>query len=407
MRLHLRFFLLLLSAFLLCVVYLNLRLGNERDSYNSLPWGKYLRPRQGDDSSLKIPERKNQSPVISQEDTPHLSLFFKEVTFEPSGFYKQQFQRPKKRTSTQYSLPSLGIASHDKHSSKHSSLESSKGTTPSTSLRIRGSNEATSVSGSQPDVASTPADYGADGAVYPSLERYSDDRILQQLQLVPRSVRQKRAEGQAVPMKKILVYSGTGSWGITAGRQLFQEQGCSVQDCELVNDHSKLSEADVVLYQSMPSHHNRENRADQIWALFMLESPHHTQSIANNRGDFNWTATYRHDSTIVAPYEKYVPLNQSQLTRAPVKNYAEGKTKKVAWFVSNCGAPNGRGAYVQELSKHIQVDIYGGCGPLRCPQDEKERCFQMLSTDYKFYLAFENSNCRDYITEKFFINGLK
>ena len=31
----------------------------------------------------------------------------------------------------------------------------------------------------------------------------------------------------------------------------------------------------------------------------------------------------------------------------------------------------------------------------------------MLQKKYKFYLAFENSNCRHYITEKFFYNALQ
>lgn len=77
----------------------------------------------------------------------------------------------------------------------------------------------------------------------------------------------------------------------------------------------------------------------------------------------------------------------------------------VAWFVSNCGSRNGRLAYARELAKHISVDIYGTCGPLRCPRHDKA-CFDILDRDYKFYLAFENSNCRDYITEKLYVNGL-
>ncbi|CAG5134563.1 unnamed protein product [Candidula unifasciata] len=54
-----------------------------------------------------------------------------------------------------------------------------------------------------------------------------------------------------------------------------------------------------------------------------------------------------------------------------------------------------------------QVDIYGSCGTLTCSRTDGDKCFEMLNTDYKFYLSFENSNCRDYITEKFFVNGLK
>lgn len=59
----------------------------------------------------------------------------------------------------------------------------------------------------------------------------------------------------------------------------------------------------------------------------------------------------------------------------------------------------------KELQKYIPVDIYGACGTLKCAISEKQKCDQMLNTDYKFYLAFENSLCYDYITEKF-VRGL-
>ena len=52
----------------------------------------------------------------------------------------------------------------------------------------------------------------------------------------------------------------------------------------------------------------------------------------------NWTATYRSDSTIVTPYEKWVYYDQNVRQQPQPINYAAGKTKKVAWFVSNCGA---------------------------------------------------------------------
>ena len=58
---------------------------------------------------------------------------------------------------------------------------------------------------------------------------------------------------------------------------------------------------------------------------------------------------------------------------------------------------------MKELQKYIDVDIYGACGPLKCSREtvgNRSDCYSMLEWDYKFYLSFENSICKDYVTEK-------
>lgn len=64
---------------------------------------------------------------------------------------------------------------------------------------------------------------------------------------------------------------------------------------------------------------------------------------------------FRKDSDIVAPYEKWQYYNPSIRQIEQDKNYAANKTRKVAWFVSNCAARNNRLQYAQELQKHIDV----------------------------------------------------
>jgi glycoprotein 3-alpha-L-fucosyltransferase len=78
-----------------------------------------------------------------------------------------------------------------------------------------------------------------------------------------------------------------------------------------------------------------------VWILYFLECPYHTQHV--KFGDvFNWTATYRRDSDLVAPYERWTYFDD-RVKRQPLGsaaaaiNYAANKTRQVS-------------------SKHRQVD---------------------------------------------------
>lgn len=79
------------------------------------------------------------------------------------------------------------------------------------------------------------------------------------------------------------------------------------------------------------------------------------------------------------------------------------KSKTAAWFVSNCNAFSKRDELTKKLQKYIDIDVYGRCGNLVCPEkDPENKCEKMINSTYKFYLSFENALCIDYVTEKLF-----
>lgn len=226
------------------------------------------------------------------------------------------------------------------------------------------------------------------------------DRIAAQIKFVPRDY-----TADAIPKEKyktIALYDGDD---VPMGQSKFINDKCPVNTCLLTNTDFHI--ADALLFKTGVYSALRNKPPNQTWILFSLESPVNTESYEVSRNQVNWTATYRPDSSIVAPYEKFQFFAKvSELPKTAPRNFAAGKRKLVAWFVSNCGTMNRRMEYVQELQKYIEVDVFGACGKLTCSRDEEQSCFDMLKKDYKFYLAFENSNCQYYITEKFFRNAL-
>ncbi len=87
-------------------------------------------------------------------------------------------------------------------------------------------------------------------------------------------------------------------------------------------------------------------------------------------------------------------------------DYLVNKTKFAVAVISNCGGSSNRLELIKSLQSHIQVDLFGKCGS-PCPSKYSEsgqigECKDIVCKEYKFYFAFENSVCKDYVTEKFF-----
>lgn len=228
-----------------------------------------------------------------------------------------------------------------------------------------------------------------------------EDRIYQQITYRPEV---------DLSRNRIILISGSGDFDIPRGQEKFIQDQCPIKNCEIHRDDSKSLKADARLFNIQISYSELalfKRNPGEIWILYILEGPLATIDYTLLGEVFNWTATYRHDSTIVAPYEKWHAFQEEKKNQTlSVKNYASGKKKLAAIFVSNCETSNNRMGYVRELQKYMTVDVYGACGHNQCDRSSELECFEMLKKDYKFYLAFENSNCRDYITEKFFRNAL-
>ena len=192
---------------------------------------------------------------------------------------------------------------------------------------------------------------------------------------------------------------GKGKW-FGVGSDAFKT--CKFTNCLVTDDKDELLTSDALLFHmkyvnSFPT----VRLPDQKWIMHIRESPINKGNYSRYNGMFNTTWTYDRTSDIWTNSSHLKRVNGGLFLKREIpdmalmnRNYAQGRSKLVAWFVSHCQTKNKRFEYVKHLQNYIDVDIYGKCGSLKCERSLRESelvCLNMLKTTYKFYLSFENS----------------
>ena len=194
-------------------------------------------------------------------------------------------------------------------------------------------------------------------------------------------------------------------------------ENCESKNCRVTFNQSDANVSDAVIFhwfKQLKSYPNFNRPRNQVW-IFIQHEP--TRSYARNSTDwpwykvgmqknFNWTMTYSRFSDIHLPYGK-----MKIKPERPYRDYlkiAKSKTKDAIWVVSKCPTAGRREEYVNILKKYIDVEILGACGRnwtcgVRSNHD-LGNCFSVLNKTYRYYLAFENDLCDDYVSEKFYEN---
>ncbi|WAR30156.1 FUTC-like protein [Mya arenaria] len=149
------------------------------------------------------------------------------------------------------------------------------------------------------------------------------------------------------------------------------------------------------------------HKPEQVWVFYSME-PVTKMYGTIKPNTFNWTMYLRRESTILTSYSAYRKKLPEEMAKPStlteeIPNYFKTKTKFAATVVSNCYPPFQRYRVIEELQKHVDLNYYGRCsGKSPLPAEFiKNDVREELLKDFKFYIALENSICRDYISEKF------
>ena len=208
----------------------------------------------------------------------------------------------------------------------------------------------------------------------------------------------------AVRNQTFTIFSLRSRLGVDIGEKF---RSCPFSNCKILTDPSHLAAADAVLVHLRNVSKDIfpvNRRPQQLWIGDLREPPllYYVAQLTPYNGLFNVSSTYlRSAADVLNSYGYTAPLSSTEERSVdPVSKIDVQRPKLAAWFVTHCRTLGRREDYVARLTRYIAVDIYGRCGSMSCAKTNQSYCYAMLERTYKFYLAFENSACVDYVTEK-------
>ncbi|KAK3607183.1 hypothetical protein CHS0354_007098 [Potamilus streckersoni] len=223
--------------------------------------------------------------------------------------------------------------------------------------------------------------------------------------------------------RKILYW--TNLFGKPPEEYMKIEANCNCRyQCRHSTDHVDLKSSDAIIFhlydiwaenwilnttKIVPIPNYRH--PSQVWVIVNMEPLGHlwgNLDILN--GLFNWTMTYRGDSTHLMAYGKIHRLNAKESNEYHSEkkvNYFRQKHKSAVAMMSNCKDYARRYKLIKQVQKYLVLDLFGKCYGNLCGSNSNDpfddKCHDILK-QYRFYLAFENSFCKDYVTEKYWLS---
>ncbi|KAI6241900.1 Glyco-tran-10-N domain-containing protein [Aphelenchoides fujianensis] len=192
--------------------------------------------------------------------------------------------------------------------------------------------------------------------------------------------------------------------------------------CAYTLDPFRLPIAEGVFVQPNAIDWNGPKRwsSDQKFFAYLREAPGHYNSLRFKWSppfQFNYTVGFVPGCDIPAGYDQLVPRGVAHFGWNPqehpidpkedweeVKAAVANKTGAAFALISNCKTRSKRELYIDEFKRRYPhlLQLYGKCYDKRGAKCTEEECLLPNLRSHRFFFAFENAVCTNYVTEKFF-----